>query len=191
MGRVLVTTRQDFTMKPLEVELPGKGQEADCKESLLTRQAPETMPPGSVAPETQQVANPTITRRRNVLALFQGYAERALADGAAPKGLEQAFAASLQISPSMWSQIKSARPIGDKLARQIEVLSGKAPGWMDEVHGAGLLTPVEKAFLELSLRAWRITNSTGRKQLRAYVAAVAESAASPGQESTSPAIAPR
>jgi hypothetical protein len=148
------------------------------------------MPPESVAPETQQVANPTITRRRNVLALFQGYAERALADGVAPKGLEQAFAASLQISPSMWSQIKSARPIGDKLARQIEVLSGKGPGWMDEVHGTAALTPSEKGFLDLSLRAWRNTYSTGRKQLRAYVAAVAESGVSSEQQSTSQASAP-
>ena len=62
--------------------------------------------------------NITLTRRHNVLALFQAYAEKALAAGTAPKGLEQAFAATLQISPSMWSQIKSSRPIGDKLARQ-------------------------------------------------------------------------
>jgi hypothetical protein len=44
----------------------------------------------------------------------------------AAQGLEQAFAASLQISPSLWSQIKSARPIGDKLARQIEKLARRA-----------------------------------------------------------------
>ncbi len=56
----------------------------------------------------------TTTRRLNVLALFQAYAEKALAAGIAPKGLEQSFAASLEISPSMWSQIKSSRPIGDK-----------------------------------------------------------------------------
>ena len=62
--------------------------------------------------------NITVARRQNALALFQDYAEKALATGASPKGLEQAFAATLQISPSMWSQIKSSRPIGDKLARQ-------------------------------------------------------------------------
>jgi hypothetical protein len=92
--------------------------------------------------------------------------------------------------PRMWSQIKSARPIGDKLARQIEVLSEKAPGWMDEVHGTGPLTPGEKAFLDLSLRVWRNTNSTGRKQLRAYVVAVAESGASSEQQSISQVSAP-
>ncbi len=126
-----------------------------------------------VASGIQRVANPTIARRRNALALFHAYAERALAEGAAPKGLEQAFAASLQISPSMWSQIKSARPIGDKLARQIEALAGKPMGWLDESHDPVMLTSAEKAFLDLSLRAWRATNSIGRRHLRAYLAKIA------------------
>jgi len=111
-----------------------------------------------------------------VLALFHAYAERALAEGAAPKGLEQAFAASLQISPSMWSQIKSARPIGDKLARQFEALSQKPRGWLDQNHEPALVTAGEKAFLDLSLRAWRATNSAGRRNLRAYLARVADGA---------------
>lgn len=129
-----------------------------------------------------ELTNPTITRRRNVLSLFQAYAEKALAAGAAPKGLEQAFAASLQIAPSMWSQIKSARPIGDKLARQIEVLSGKPRGWIDQSHEAAALTPAERAFLELSLRAWRATNSAGRRSLRAYLSAIADRAAPPDRD---------
>ena len=73
-------------------------------------------------------------RRMNVLALFQAHAERAVAGGAPPKGLEQAFAAALEISPSMWSQIKSSRPIGDKLARQIERHCAKPKGWLDEAR---------------------------------------------------------
>ena len=32
----------------------------------------------------------------------------------------------------MWSQIKSARPIGDKLARQLESACGRPAGWLDE-----------------------------------------------------------
>lgn len=108
----------------------------------------------------------TLVRRSNVLALFQEYAERALAQGTAPKGLEQAFAATLRISPSMWSQVKSSRPIGDKLARQIEVLCGRPSGWLDEAHGDAKPTPAETAFLELALTAWRATNSAGRKALR-------------------------
>ena len=119
-----------------------------------------------VASRAQQVANTTITRRQNALALFQAYAEKALASGAPPKGLEQTFAATLQISPSMWSQIKSSRPIGDKLARQIEQHHGKPTGWLDEARESDLVAPAEKAFLDLALKAWRATNSAGRKALR-------------------------
>lgn len=119
-----------------------------------------------VASRAQQVANTTITRRQNALALFQAYAEKALASGAPPKGLEQSFAATLQISPSMWSQIKSSRPIGDKLARQIEQHHGTPTGWLDEARESDLVAPAEKAFLDLALKAWRATNSAGRKVLR-------------------------
>ena len=113
------------------------------------------------------MANITLTRRQNALALFQAFAEGALALGARPKGLEQAFAAALQISPSMWSQIKSARPIGDKLARQIEQRQSKAHGWLDEEREAEGLSLAEQQFLALALKAWRATNSAGRKALRA------------------------
>ena len=118
------------------------------------------------------MANITLVRRHNALALFQAYAETSLASGAAPKGLEQSFALTLQISPSMWSQIKSSRPIGDKLARQIERRRAKPAGWLDEVRGdAAALTPAEKSFLDLALAAWRATNSAGRRELRAQLRA--------------------
>ena len=120
------------------------------------------------------VSNITIHRRRNALSLFQAYAEAAVATGAAPKGLEQSFAASLEISPSMWSQIKSSRPIGDKLARQIEQHCGKAPGWLDEERQAEGLSPAEQQFLALALKAWRASNSEGRKKLRTRMKACAE-----------------
>lgn len=112
------------------------------------------------------MSNITLIRRRNVLTLFQGYAEKAVAAGGSPKGLEQSFAARLQVSPSMWSQIKSSRPIGDKLARQIEAMTGKPVGWLDEARKDVAPTPAETAFLELALAAWRATNSAGRKALR-------------------------
>ncbi len=116
--------------------------------------------------------NITVARRQNALALFQDYAEKAVAQGTPPKGLEQAFAAMLQISPSMWSQIKSSRPIGDKLARQIEALTGRPAGWLDAEHLPASPTPAEAAFLELALAAWRATNSAGRKALREQLKAV-------------------
>jgi hypothetical protein len=115
------------------------------------------------------MANITVTRRLNALALFQDYAEKALAAGTPPKGLEQAFAAKMQISPSMWSQIKSSRPIGDKLARQLAKHCGKPTGWLDHVRETTAPTAAETAFLQLALAAWRESNSAGRKSMRDYV----------------------
>lgn len=115
------------------------------------------------------MSNITVARRQNVLALFRDFAEKAVAKGASPKGLEQAFAATLQISPSMWSQIKSSRPIGDKLARQIETLCDRPVGWLDQPRSDSKPSDAEAAFLELALAAWRATNSAGRKSLRALM----------------------
>lgn len=122
------------------------------------------------------MSNTTVHRRRNAQTLFQSFAEAALAAGAAPKGLEQTFAASLEISPSMWSQIKSSRPIGDKLARQIEQHCGKPAGWLDEEHADAGLTHSEQQFLTLALKAWRSTNSAGRKALRSQMQDIARNA---------------
>ncbi len=122
------------------------------------------------------MSNTTVTRRQNALVLFQRYAERALASGSPPKGLEQSFAATLQISPSMWSQIKSSRPIGDKLARQIESLCGHPAGWLDKAQTSPAPTPAETAYLALALAAYRATNSAGRKALRQHLKSIASEA---------------
>jgi hypothetical protein len=119
-----------------------------------------------VAARPHTVSNITVTRRQNALALFKAYAEKSLASGAAPKGLEQSFAATLEISASMWSQVKSSRPIGDKLARQIEVHCGRPAGWLDEERVVEGPSVAEQQFLELALKAWRSTNAAGRKLLR-------------------------
>lgn len=120
----------------------------------------------SVASPTPHVTNITVARRQNALALFQAYAEKALAQGSPPKGLEQAFAARLQISPSMWSQIKSSRPIGDKLARQIESMTGQPVGWLDDARAPKQPSAAEAAFVELALAAYRSTHAAGRRALR-------------------------
>lgn len=129
--------------------------------------------PALVEFHARHVPNTTVARRQNALALFQEYAEKALAQGSPPKGLEQAFAATLQISPSMWSQIKSSRPIGDKLARQIEAMTGRPPGWLDAEQKDASPTPAEAAFLDLALVAWRATNAAGRKSLREHLKGIA------------------
>ncbi|MEZ5652890.1 MAG: hypothetical protein R3E87_20325 [Burkholderiaceae bacterium] len=143
-----------------------------CKDSLPSRQAPATIVVTDITTCSHLMTNPTLVRRRNVLSLFQSFAEKALAAGEPPKGLEQAFAASLQISPSMWSQIKSSRPIGDKLARQIERHSGRDSGWLDIERSSTMLTPAETSFLELALAAYRASNASGRRSLRQSMKAV-------------------
>lgn len=127
---------------------------------------------------TPHVPNITVARRQNALALFRDHAEKALAQGESPKGLEQAFAATLQISPSMWSQIKSSRPIGDKLARQIEALTGRPANWLDEPRKAAAPTAAEAAFLDLALAAYRAADAQGRKTLRGQLEKLAHEGAS-------------
>ena len=110
--------------------------------------------------------NVTVHRRQNVLNLFQQYAQAQMRAGVPPKGMEQAFAQKLQISPSMWSQVKSSRPIGDKLARQIESACGQPAGWLDEEREPQGVSAGEQQFLALALKAWRAANADGRKRLK-------------------------
>jgi hypothetical protein len=109
-------------------------------------------------------------RRNNAHAAFQAFAEERLASGHAPKGLEQAFAELLEISPALWSMTKSgSRPMSDKLARQFEVRLGKPVGWMDEERESHGLTQAEQHTVALALAAYRRTNAEGRRRLRALL----------------------
>jgi hypothetical protein len=77
-------------------------------------------------------------RLDNALLLFNEFVQATVKhpDAATLRGLERRFAERLQIQPSYWSQIKSrSRQIGERLARQFEVLCHKPPGWMDQLHG--------------------------------------------------------
>ncbi|MFG6414336.1 hypothetical protein ACG02S_10565 [Roseateles sp. DC23W] len=106
-------------------------------------------------------------RRLNALSLFQAFAEERIAAGDPPKGLEAAWAARIEVSGATWSMAKSgARPIGDKLARQIEQHCGKPAGWLDDERAPTGLSPGEQQFLALALKAYRGTNSDGRKRLK-------------------------
>lgn len=76
-------------------------------------------------------------RLDNALLLFEEFVRHTAkqADAATLRGLERRFAERVQIQPSYWSQIKSrSRQIGERLARQFEVLCHKPTGWMDLVH---------------------------------------------------------
>ena len=109
--------------------------------------------------------NITVTRRHNVLALFQEFAAARLAAGEPAKGMEQAFAAHLQVSPSMWSQVKASRPISDKLARQVEALTRRKAGWLDEEHGPAMPDAAEERFIEAARAAWRAANAQGKREM--------------------------
>lgn len=111
------------------------------------------------------VPNLTVTRRNNALALFQEYAAARIAAGEPAKGMEQAFASELEISPSMWSQIKSSRPISDKLARQIESHTRRPAGWLDADHGVATPTAAEERFIEAARAAWRAANAQRKREL--------------------------
>jgi hypothetical protein len=142
---------------------------------------PQTPSPVNGDGPNKPASNITTTRQRNARLLFQEYAETQLLAGAAPNGLEQAFAKTIQVSPSMWSQIKSARPIGDKIARQIEAACAKPKGWMDEERDQGTsgVSQAEQQMLALMLKAWRATNSVGRKQLKQLLRDMADGRITP------------
>jgi len=79
-------------------------------------------------------------RLDNAMLLFEEFVQATVKhpDAATLRGLERRFAERLQIQPSYWSQIKGrARQIGERLARQFEVLCHKPHGWMDQPHGKG------------------------------------------------------
>ncbi len=81
-------------------------------------------------------------RLDNALRLFEEFVQATVKhpDAATLRGLERRFAERLQIQPSYWSQIKGrSRQIGERLARQFEVLCHKPHGWMDQPHGSGAI----------------------------------------------------
>ncbi|MNK53811.1 hypothetical protein D3C87_727820 [compost metagenome] len=114
----------------------------------------------------------TVARRRNALVLHRRFLEDAVAAGLPAKGLDQAFARKLEISPSMWSQIKSARPIGDKLARQIERHCDVAAGWLDADNTPPSEAPpdaAEERFVAAAREAWRQANAKGKRELSGWL----------------------
>ena len=109
----------------------------------------------------------TVIRRQNLLALYQEFVQQAVSKGGTPRGVDQDFAAHLEISPSMLSQIKSARPMGDKLARQIESHCDKVAFWLDQESNQSTPgpDPAEEKFVALARTAWRGADAKGKKAL--------------------------
>lgn len=114
--------------------------------------------------------NTTVARRCNVLALHRRFLEGAIAAGLPAKGLDQSFAKKIEISPSMWSQIKSSRPIGDNLARQIERHCDVEIGWLDkEDRPSEVPDAAEERFIAAAREAWRTANAKGKRELSGWL----------------------
>lgn len=126
------------------------------------------------------MVNITFTRRLNANTLHQQFLAQSVACGLPAKGLDKAFAARISVSPSMWSQIKTARPIGDKLARQIESHCGVESGWLDVEHVVQptVASQSEERFIALARDAWRSANAKGKRELRTLVLSRIQMAAS-------------
>jgi hypothetical protein len=114
-------------------------------------------------------------RRANLLALLQTFCEKQLATGVPAKGLELAFAEQLQVSKSLFSQLKSSRNISDAMAMQIEKRCSAARGWLSMERQPAAHSRVlagEERFLELARVAYRSQSVEGRKALRVFLEGV-------------------
>lgn len=95
-----------------------------------------------------QIPDRPSVRRANLLQLFSEFVSTRMAQSPSQQinGLDREFAALLQVHNTYFSGMKSgARTIGDKLARQIDVLCGMEKGWLDEVHGGHEVQVADKA----------------------------------------------
>lgn len=121
------------------------------------------MPPTTAA---DSAPNISVLRRVNLLLLLQEFAENWVATGTTTKGIDQAFAERIQVSPSMLSQMKAGRPIGNKTAAQVEALCKRAAGWLDMQHPDQKPSPAEDAFVALARKIWRAQNAKNKRTLQ-------------------------
>ncbi len=105
-------------------------------------------------------------RRANLLKLFSDFvADRQSHDpGAALAGMDKAFASLIQIDNTYFSRMKTgSRQVNNNLARQIETLTNKPKGWLDEVHASEAPKGLTR-FLELAEKAY-LASPASRKEL--------------------------
>lgn len=166
---VLVVAVLEFMMSSVSLVLCESSMRMQCKESLQCSSSVKQKYFQRLLlnnKPTQEESNITLTRRARLHVLLQEFVQTQAAQGVPPKGLEQSFAAVLQVGPSLLSQIKKSRPISDKLARQIEAACHVPIGWLDQpVENTGP-DPAEEAFVELARRAWRAANAKQKRELR-------------------------
>ena len=95
-------------------------------------------------------------RRSNLLHLFSEHVTQRMAHSPSQQisGLDREFAALIQVHNTYFSGMKSgARTIGDKLARQVETLNKKSPGWLDAPREVDQSADLRK-FLQLAQKVY-------------------------------------
>lgn len=105
-------------------------------------------------------------RRANLLRLFSQFvAQRQAAEpGASLVGMDKSFAERIQIDNTYFSRMKSGgRQVSNRLARQIESLTGQPKGWLDEEHEVESSKGLTR-FLELAEKAY-LSAPAARKEL--------------------------
>lgn len=113
-----------------------------------------------------------VVRRNNLLLLLLEFSQSRIAAGEPTNGTEKAFAAQLQVSKSLLSQLKTSRPISDANAAQIEARCGKRKGWLS-AEQSGLAAgpaPGEEAFLAAVRARYRAASREERSRLRTLFA---------------------
>jgi hypothetical protein len=110
-------------------------------------------------------------RRENLHALIRAFAQTRIAAGESAVGVERAFAEQLQVSKSLLSHLKHARPISDAMAKQFESRFAKPTGWMSQVHTDIVSRPApgEEAFIAAARAAYRAASKAERQRLRLLV----------------------
>lgn len=121
----------------------------------------------------------TNIRLRNLLTLHRTYAQSRVNSGESLAGLESAFAQTLDVKLSMWSQIKAGRTVGNILARQFESKWNKPEGWLDEEHPDTAPDPAEEKFLALCRQAWSKASRDERAELKRALALLAKKSTTP------------
>jgi hypothetical protein len=109
-------------------------------------------------------------RRENLHALIREFVQARIAAGDPANGAERAFAEHLQMSKSLLSHLKSARPISDAIALQIEARCKKPQGWLSQTHNVTDVprpAPGEEAFIDRVREVYRALDRTSRVRLKA------------------------
>ena len=100
-------------------------------------------------------ADTHVNRRLNLLHLLREFAQERLVSTGETAGTDALFAQTIGLSASGLSQIKTHRPIGSKVARQIEAHLGLEPLWLDAARQhPTAISPQQQKFERLARRLW-------------------------------------